>query len=449
MAYKNSSGSKWRVSALVVVGVLALSGCDSSDVTLKPLPTTEERVAGLAQVSADDYAQNLNGLITGDTLSRWMANWPQDRPSGVTGRLVVLQVAKGDAGYEYPAHDGDGVRVFQVSGGDFGQTRSNGVINTPSMVPDGTKMDAFLKKYGIDPVNDLLVCSPGSSANLSNVMNAGRCWYALRYWGVRKENLAVLDGGNKQNVEAGLMAAASFAANPSTPPENGTLSVRALTDDNTVLLATLEDMVKLVKGQSVPKGGALLWDARGPAEYYGENFASSAGGVIKPKVPCAGKDGVPGTGDDKCYPAMEGSIGNAVMGQYTDLLRPDGRYKSKSELQSYVAGLGYRSGNIIYGYCRTSTRAMVSMVASALVLGLPTRIYDGASAQWNALANYQNVEGGFNLPVDSPWRTDSPLMTAHLNFNPSNTVEPVDVRNAYASHADAIVVSDRAYKLGK
>ena len=64
------------------------------------------------------------------------------------------------------------------------------------MVPDGAAMDALLKKYNIDPQNDMIVAAMGTGST-GNAMAQGRIWYALRYWGVDKKNLAILNGGNQ------------------------------------------------------------------------------------------------------------------------------------------------------------------------------------------------------------------------------------------------------------
>ena len=41
-------------------------------------------------------------------------------------------------------------------------------------------------------------------------------------------------------------------------------------------------------------------------------------------------------------------------------------------------GNAYQSGDVIYAYCETTFRAMITGFASAGILGLPVRFYDGA-----------------------------------------------------------------------
>jgi hypothetical protein len=82
-------GSRGAVAALAALG-LALAGCTGSEDT----SSTQVQVntpLQIAQESADDYNDNVNGLITGKTLSRWLSDWENERPAGVTGRLIILQ----------------------------------------------------------------------------------------------------------------------------------------------------------------------------------------------------------------------------------------------------------------------------------------------------------------------------------------------------------------------
>jgi hypothetical protein len=89
-------GSRGAVAALAALG-LALAGCSGSEDT----SSTQVQVntpLQIAQESADDYNDNVNGLITGKTLSRWLSDWENERPAGVTGRLIILQQGDGSGG---------------------------------------------------------------------------------------------------------------------------------------------------------------------------------------------------------------------------------------------------------------------------------------------------------------------------------------------------------------
>lgn len=440
---------------LLLVGfTISVTGC-STENDLNTSSSTLSTAADISQTSADDYDDNVNGLITGNTLKSWLTNWTANRPSGVNGKLVILQTQAGGAGFEYIKPDGTNVFTYLVGSSEWVETRSNGVTETVSMVPSGRVMDTFLAKYGIDPANDMIVCAQGTAGG-SQAMRAGRCWYMFRYWGTAKENLAMLDGGNDW-IGTGTnttMEATDFIATASTPPMNGTASVKDLPEINVALQATLEDMLAAVPSQDINllTDGVFIWDARG--------------------------NGTPGTSGNEYSPdddtdfrnggATQGHPNGALMLTYTNLLNTtEGyTYKTKAEIQAYLdgevdgggngfagadllavgAGAAYQAGDVVYTYCETTFRAMVTGFATAAIMGLPTRFYDGAMTEWHSMANEIASDGNPILPWDSPWRTDKSTISMFLtNTDPAN-VSPRNINDAYASTANAIINEDLAYK---
>jgi hypothetical protein len=118
-----------------------------------------------------------------------------------------------------------------------------------------------------------------------------------------------------------------------------------------------------------------------------------------------------------------------------------------SDYQLVGAGNAYQEGDTIYAYCETTFRAMITGVASAVILGKPTRFYDGAMVEWNSLSHMLDKNGGYILPSDSPWRSD-----VRSFFRPATSatlVNPRTITSAYASSANAIVNADKAYKTGE
>jgi len=188
-------------------------------------------------------------------------------------------------------------------------------------------------------------------------------------------------------------------------------------------------MVALIDGEHVPENGALLWDARDEAEYLGAPFSSFPMGLVTPENGCVGPADRPG----RCAPAIEGTLQGAKLGTFTELLQADGHYLNKAELGNYMTNMGYQEGQVVYTFCRTSTRGMVPLIASGVILGNPTKVYDGATTQWHSLANHMNADGEFNLPSDSPWRNDNAARTGNLNYNPSDSVEPALIEDAMGS----------------
>ncbi|MBK7660412.1 MAG: hypothetical protein IPJ28_15360 [Betaproteobacteria bacterium] len=235
----------------------------------------------IAQASADDYNENLNGLITASTLKRWIADWNTNRPAGVAGKLIIFQATVGPTGAEYIKPNNATVFTYLSPSSEWTQSRINGVIETPSMVPDGPTMDALFKKYNMDPHNDMFVCAQGTGST-GNAMAQGRCWYALRYWGVEKRNVSVLNGGN-QWINGNGMVAADFTATASTAPSSGLIGVRTLLTDNTALQATFEDLMAVLPANdtAVKEDGIMIWDARSVGQFSaGERLESGDSGFV-------------------------------------------------------------------------------------------------------------------------------------------------------------------------
>lgn len=412
-----------------------------------PVPIVINTPAQIAQASADDYDDNVNGLITGTTLMRWIDDWETNRPAGITGRLIILQVNNGPAGTEYiTPNPAGGVLTYSVPSSRLTMSRSNGVTTTRSMVPDGATMDDFLSDYGIDPTRDMLVCAMGTGGN-SPAMSMGRCWYMLRYWGVEREHLAQLNGGANSALVMdpayrGPTATCDENVSADCLPNSGYVSVRDLPQDNTALQATLGDMIDVVEGRA----SAFVWDARNSAQYLGTSFQNNNSRAGHPR--------------------------GAVQLDYANMLISSDssyRYKDKASLTAYLNGetvdgaqfgaydagavipLGignaYQSGTII-SYCETTFRAMITGTVAGVILGLPVRFYDGAMVEWNSMTHIQDSTGQFILPADSPWRTDT-LARSVFTYSVA-TIDPRDIDDPYYddSNANAIILEDKAYKTG-
>ena len=125
-----------------------------------------------------------------------------------------------------------------------------------------------------------------------------------------------------------------------------------------------------------------------------------------------------------------------------------------------VAGIGFvdasyglvgtataQPGDTAYAYCETTFRAMITGVASAVVLGKPTRFYDGAMVEWNSLPHLLDSNGNCILPSNSPWRSDVKSF-----FRPAaspSLVTPRNVTDPYAFSSNAVVDADRANTTGE
>ncbi len=445
----------------LVLGLYGCGGGGGEDTTalVKQIPVNAP--AAIAQESDANYDNNVNGLITGATLKLWKDDWLANRPAGMTGKLVILQATAGPVGAEYIKPNGLNVFTYLSPSSDWIQTRSNGVIETPSMVPDGAAMDALLKKFDIDPQKDMIVAAMGTGST-GNAMTQGRIWYALRYWGVDKKNLAIINGGNQWLVAGGGMAAGDFQAAANSAPGTGHASVKDLLVDNTQLQATVGDMLSILPGSdvNVTNDGVFIWDARSISQYSaGETSTAGAITPVGSYMTTFQNSG-----------SRQGHPKGTLQLEFTNMLMAaEGyRYKDKADLQAYLdgnvsgngfiagdyqpvgVGNAYQPGDTVYTYCETTFRAMITGIASTVILGKPTRFYDGAMIEWNSLTAGSVItdsSGNAILPDNSPWRTD--LKSFYRAASSNTLVAQRYITDAYASSSDAIIKADKAYKYGQ
>jgi 3-mercaptopyruvate sulfurtransferase SseA len=349
-------------------------------------------------------------------------------------------------------------------------TRSNGVISTPSLVLDGPSIDAQLKKYDINPLKDMIVVAQGTASS-SNVMSQGRAWLALHYWGVDAKNLSILNGGNKWQFDSGAMTAADFVATPATASNEGRSSVKDIPVDNTALVATVGDMLSIVPttDTSMKGSGVFLWDARTITQYSAGQKRELNDGAAAGCGTAAYCDASPlfdYMGSFQNSGSRQGHPNGALDLNFLNLLDATKgfSYKPKAQLASYMngeadstgygmvngsyklvgAGNAYQLGDLVYVFCETTFRAMITGMASSVILGHPTRFYDGAMIEWNSLSNLPQATGDSILPPNSPWRTDVKSF-----FRPASSAAKVALRkiiDPYALNANDIIAEDRAYK---
>jgi len=466
------------VMPILLLLTALLAGCNGGvDTTNGTGSTTSVSIklnspADITDVSDANYDNNIHGLITGKTLKRWKDDWINQRPAGITGKLVILQVTPGETGYEYFQSNNLNVFTYLAASSEWVMTRSNGVISTPSLILDGPSMDAQLKKYNIDPLHDMIVIAQGT-ASPSNVMSQGRAWLALHYWGVDAKHLALLNGGNKwqfdDSVNTGMIAA-DFVVAGATAPNNGIFSVKDIPVDNTSLTATVGDMLAAVPATdtSMKGTGIFLWDARTITQYSaGQMRELNDGATVCPAgfAYCAAS-GYNYMSSFQNSGSRQGHPNGATDLNFINLLDSTQGYsfKPKAQLASYLngevdasgfgmvdgsynlvgAGNAYQPGDTVITYCETSYRAMITGIASGVILGHPTRIYDGAMVEWNSLSNLPDATGNDILPANSPWRTD--VKSFFMAASSAALVATRQIIDPYAPNSNVIIAADRAYK---
>lgn len=317
----------------------------------------------LVNESADDYNQNNWGLITGQTLNRFVSDWQANKPSHITGNLIILQTDvanKANGGSEawnpYVKSDAaKGVYVYALndykptslpSGGfRFNQTRDSGLFsNSVRYQANGEFIDDWLNTYGINPAKDLIVFAVGTGNSTNNsedpiagaapvaataaggVQDITRGVYWLRYWGVDIKNLAILNGNLRSNFSQ--IYTAQTSSSKSTLPGKGTFTVKSLRVDNTIITSGLEDIYEIAKNNLEAQIPGLttkqfLIDAR-PTSQFGAGRSAGVNGdttqYITSGYDSAGAPVVWGAAGDansannagKTYVPFEGNIKGAI-----------------------------------------------------------------------------------------------------------------------------------------
>lgn len=438
--------------------------------------------------SAPDYGDNEHGVVSGGRFASWVNDWAANKPAGITGNLVVLQVvAPGQTTVRVlNSNANEGVYSYLVSANVFNQTRSNGLSSFETDLPDGPAFDAFLKKYGIDPRKDLIALTFEQQPATTNavVQSVGRGWLFLRYWGVAKEHLAILNGSLDYNVSNYTIPTDTIAKQKySLPPNDGTTTARHLGVDNTALVVTVEEIVAFLKQEEGAPASTdvRIIDARGGAEAYGLINSSSTG-----RTGCSSS-----ATPKKCSPPFEGRLKGAASVPWTGLLdtaQNGFRFLPPSTLRQIWATQGgwTNESKEAYVYCRTNQRSTVNGIVANVILGYPTRFYETSFIEWGHLSAGPDSESEPNksvLPTDHPLRTDLEELTEHAvlaeadagaytpggtlgtltqpvtwvagpNYNPEEYVEPI-VAGSWpkldpsALDSDDSLVADRAYLRGQ
>jgi len=478
---------KHLISTMILATIF--TGCGDSSSSSDDNKTTNANSNLKVQVpsdyakrSNDNYDENTYGLVSPKYVASLVTNWQKNKPAGKRN-LFIMQYGN-IYGFEgthkepisatdmmdvrngyVKSNPSQNVFVYDRTSGctTTGDSRGDGVSSVPKPVFTLEQMDQAFATYGIDSDKDVLILLLGSPdpAKSGNYMaGVARMWYTLTYWGFPQESILLLNGqaSNVLNPEInadisamGITKEQIFTKLPSAyraQPE--WKSIREVKVDGTILQATMKDMMDVVDAKSSDN---LILDSRSEKEYLGTKQA-------KTEYKICGK-----TGNEQCYTAFDGHIKGAKNLYFLNLINHDNgtkdlnedkkidykdstfSFKSLTELDKVFTDVGYKSGNQIYTYCRTGTKASLVTFTSSAVLGYKTRIYDGSWIQWGKLANVDDFNGTKLVPANNKWLTDVYSESVTYNSNPL-TVSPLNKAelNLNANTTDAIIKEDKAVK---
>ncbi|MDF3818890.1 sulfurtransferase [Leptospira sp. 96542] len=447
--------------------------------------------ADLTNESAENYNDNNWGLITPAKLASFASNWQANKPSHITGNLIILQtdtanrVAGGAASAYVAENPSQGVYVYALddytpaglpSGGfRFNQTRDTGLFKeSVRYQANGEFVDDWLKFFGINLSKDLVVFAVGTANGVSGgaypakatgagaVQDITRGVYWLRYWGADIKHLAILNGNLHRKATA---AGIPLSASKSTPDltRNGGFSVKQLRVDNTVLTLGLEDIYEIAK----TNGNANLFGITAKQQIIdarpGTQFDGSAQGLSNDRSALVANpansayittsyasSGSPAAGSTQTFVPFEANIRSAKTFPWVDLLDDDTdgyQFKSKAAIKTIfdTTRAVYSPGTTIVSQCRTNFEAQVNGFASINILGYPTVYYDGSLVEWTALVAGHGTSSVNQVPSDFKWRTDmAGVSNIHWYNHPNHIVKPT--ANLSATTTKLFIQEDKAYK---
>jgi len=452
------SGSIVTATVLFFVGCgssIGTCGCDTT--TTETNDSTSVSTTALTSPStttslANDYEKFQSGIISANTLTHYIDDWTNNRPAGVTGRLIIIQAGATSDG-KFLKSNGEDVLTYEIPAGgscDPSYMRHDGVSNIPGALLAGPLMDGMINAFHLDPEKDYVLFAIGQGS--TSMRDVIRSAWSMNYWGWSHDRLAILDGSVDYDfsINSGL---SNYLAESATPPPStpSTYTIKTLKTDRTDRHIYIDEMMRIAGLDD--KTGYFIADARGSDEYNGVSKSKTADSN------CGENH------DQQCYSPYQGHIRDAVDFPYTDLLVMDDqesdvngdgeineadasfKFKSPLELEKLYASKGYNKGDKIITYCRTGRKATLIAWTSEMILDYDVAMYDGSWIQWGEMANREDVNGSIILPEGNRWITDDPKYSVNLGYTDpieTQSATPYEI-NASATSAQLVKKEDQAY----
>jgi 3-mercaptopyruvate sulfurtransferase SseA len=239
-------------------------------------------------------------------------------------RVVILDV---NSIANYSAGHVPGAQF--VDSNDIYQIRREGPASDINMVPDGTRMNALVRKYGIDGKTTIVFTGGSGAGSASNYLAVTRAYWTFRYWGFAKERLKLLDGINTAwNAAYGLSTAPAPSITPSTYSVAGNRVLRAN------LRASLSEMISAAEG-NMPNSAIVDFRSGEADNSYAGQRGKTAGIFTS----------LTGTTAISDFVVFEGHIRGARAMNYTTLFDAANNYRFKPEtdLIGLLASVGISS----------------------------------------------------------------------------------------------------------
>lgn len=253
------------------------------------------------------------------------------------GSLHLPQAGR-NAGAEFDAAHIPGARFLDLASLHDPQS------NMPGKIPDASRLETRLRALGVGNQSRVVLY------DASALKSACRAWFLLRLFGF--ERVAVLDGGlGKWVAESRLLE--------SDVPTDGVDDSGGITlvPDGT-LLRDKRQMLAMCEAES-GSGMEQLVDARDAGRFTGETV-------------------------DTVHNLPGGHIPGARNLPFTDLLRTDGTFRPRGELEAAFERAGLDLAQPLVTTCGSGVTASVLVFALHLIGKTDVALYDGSWSEWGA-----------------------------------------------------------------
>jgi thiosulfate/3-mercaptopyruvate sulfurtransferase len=261
-------------------------------------------------------------------------------------RMVLL-----DASHHLPAAARDAAADFaarHIPGARFLGLASlfDPASSVPYAFPTGEQLAERLAQLGV-AADDRIILYDDSA-----LRSAARAWFVLTASG--RSNVAILDGGLGKWRADGL------------PLETGTPTIAPIAQT----------------------ASATPTRVRSKADMLA-NLASHAEQVLDARA----ADRVYGSGIDPVHGGPNGRIPGALNLPFTDVLNPNGTYKTPDELRAAFTAAGIDLAQPITATCGSGVTASVLLFALHLIGVDTAALYDGSWSEWGADPDTPKAQG--------------------------------------------------------
>lgn len=444
----NQAWKKGRILLTSMIGVLALTmltlwGCGGGGY--------DDPVAD--GVNAAVTTKTETALITAGKLREWMDAGLVNKAGGYD-RVVILDISNNPGAtpndnttnvYYTTGHIPGAQLIAGANAANAFQdyTRAEGPLNvTGNMVCTGATIDSIIQNAGIDQYTTIVLTTNGTSA-----LNLTRAYATFRYWGIPKNRLKVLQGGNAAWVTAGNTLTKAL---PSITKSTYGVALNGTTTINTDMRVSLSEMISYVRGIVDGNAGKVyVLDT-----VRGANQVTTTTDLI-----------------DTGYTPFEGAIKGSYRFPLSNVITGVTFVDDPATIKGFIsAAVGTDNVETIGDTKRDAAKTFITMCRAGnnasqayFVLDgiayynstVDIKWYDGSYGQWNLMASSDHLanngsNAGGKLNVGSIWDTTS--LMDNLQWNVDNSRAIVNyadrVYTIEPSFADGnqVETTDRAYR---